>query len=93
MKQEVKKHSRKKKGGKRKVVKVSSYTREVPKITPTREPDIAFWFDEEDETMYIVEVKEGLLHIQLLQASFDLLAKTLSANDQTLVGEYTKEGG
>jgi hypothetical protein len=59
-------------------------------IIPQREPDIAFWFDEEDETMYIVKIKEGLLHIQLLQACFDLMAKTLRADEQTKIGEFSE---
>lgn len=54
---------------------------------PTREPDIAFWFDEVEDTLYMVRIKDGIKHIQLVQACFDLLARAIRSDEDTVIGE------
>lgn len=61
------------------------------KLPQTKEPDIAFWFDEEDETKYLVRVRDGIQHIQLIQACFDLLARAVRADEDTVIGEFRAE--
>jgi len=60
-------------------------------MKPTREPDIAFWFDKEDHTKYLVKIRSGLMHVQLLQAYFDLLMKAIKTNSQTMIGETVED--
>lgn len=55
-----------------------------------QKPDIAFWFSEENDTLYLVRVREGLRHHQLLLAMFDLLTKALATDPDTLIMEYKK---
>jgi len=60
-----------------------------PDGDPTiREPDIAFWFDEKDPTIYEVRYGEKLLHVQLIQASFELLIKAIKTDGDTLLMSY-----
>ena len=61
------------------------------KMNPTKEPDIAFWFDEEDYTKYLVRIRGRLMHVQLLQACFDLLMKAIKTDSQTLLGETVED--
>ena len=62
------------------------------RMKPTKEPDIAFWFDEEDDTRYLVKVKQNILHIQLIQAAFDLLAKAIRNDLDTIEGSFEVNG-
>ena len=55
-----------------------------------REPDIAFWFDEETDRM-LVKVSAGVRHNWLVHASFDLLAKALQVDDSTTEFEWTEK--
>ena len=61
-------------------------------MKPTKEPDIAFWFDEEDITRYLVKVKQNIFHVQLIQAAFDLLAKAIRNDLDTIEGSFEVDG-
>ena len=61
--------------------------------TKIKKPDIAFWFDEEDVTLDMVKVKNGMPQIQLIQASFDLLSKALKTDDDTTILSFEREEG
>ena len=61
------------------------------KTIQTKEPDIAFWFDEEDVTRYLVRVKDSIEHVQLIQAAFDLLAKAIRSDEDTVIGNFEIE--
>lgn len=85
----VKTHKRRRKGGKRKTVEVKEYERKKKGNLPyEKEPDIAFWFDEKDDTTYLVRVNDSLEHVQLLQACFDLLAKAMRSDEGTKIAEW-----
>ena len=52
------------------------------------EPDISFWFDKEDLSLYRVKIRNSLPQICIIQASFDLLARALKDEPETVVGEF-----
>ena len=54
---------------------------------PQREPDIAFWFDQENDAMYVVRITDKIKHFQLVMAHFELFAKALETNEQTTIGQ------
>jgi len=63
------------------------------KSKPDRKPDIAFWFDEKDPTLYIIRIREGIMNIHLVQAAFDLLSRAIKQEleGKTLIGEMEDE--
>ena len=63
----------------------------VSEDIPERDPDIAFWFDEEDPTLMLVKVKEGIRHMNLLQAYHDLLSRALNLDPDTVIAEWKRD--
>jgi len=58
--------------------------------TEMRVPDIAFWFDEEESTRFLVRMREGIGFLQLVQAYFHLLSEALEIEPDTLIGKWRK---
>jgi len=48
-----------------------------------------FWFDEDNDTIYLVKIKDGIKHIQLIQAHVELLSNALKTIHQTTIGKET----
>lgn len=58
---------------------------------PARPPDIAFWFDEKDPTLYYFKIRENTPHVSLLMAAFDLLVTAIKTDAETVIGETEEE--